>query len=130
MVRAERSNQAVTTFELFNPDGDTTKAKLNTTDVLPAATLTLRPLENVNIRVDTERPPTDRTFEMSEAPFNDVIGGRLTFGNPELERATIDHIDLRRVVPESGRGGVGQRVHQEPLHRSRPSSSHPRSNRS
>jgi len=95
-ARVERSNQQVSTFELFNPVGDTTKARLNTTDVLPAATLTLRPLESINVRGGYGKTVSRPDFrEMSEAPFNDVTGGRLTFGNPDLERATIDHLDLR-----------------------------------
>jgi len=40
---------------------------------------------------------------MSPATFNDVTGGRQTFGNPELCRATIDHLDLRwELYPRPG----------------------------
>ena len=33
--------------------------------------------------------------ELSPATFNDVTGGRLVFGNPELERAVLWHADAR-----------------------------------
>ena len=33
--------------------------------------------------------------ELSPATFNDVTGGRQVYGNPDLERALIDNVDLR-----------------------------------
>ncbi len=95
-VRVERSQQDVSTFELFNPDNAPVTADLTTTDVLPAATLTFAPVETVRIRLGGARTVSRPDFrELSPATFNDVTGGRQTFGNPELERALIDHADLR-----------------------------------
>jgi outer membrane receptor protein involved in Fe transport len=95
-ARMESSSQEVATFELFNPDGARTKAALATTDLLPAGTITVAPFDDLNIRGGYSRTVSRPDFrELSEAPFNDVTGGRLTFGNPELKRARIDHIDVR-----------------------------------
>ncbi|MFT5456542.1 MAG: hypothetical protein ACI9K2_003027 [Myxococcota bacterium] len=95
-ARLESSRQQVTTFELFNPDGAKSRADLGTTDLLPAGTFTVSPRDDVNIRGGYSRTVSRPDFrELSEAPFNDVTGGRLTFGNPTLQRARIDHFDLR-----------------------------------
>jgi hypothetical protein len=95
-VRVERSQQDVLTFELFNPDNAPVRADLTTLDVLPAATFTIAPVETVRIRLGGARTVSRPDFrELSPATFNDVTGGRQTFGNPELERGLIDHGDLR-----------------------------------
>ena len=95
-ARIESSVQQVQTFELFNPDSEPVDATLKTLDVLPAATLTVAPVEQVRLRAGIARTVSRPDFrELSPATFNDVTGGRQTFGNPELGRARIDHVDLR-----------------------------------
>ncbi|MCB9676893.1 MAG: TonB-dependent receptor [Alphaproteobacteria bacterium] len=95
-VRLEHSAQDVETFELFNPSQTPVKAELTTLDVLPAATVTLAPTDSVRIRAGGARTVSRPDFrELSPATFNDVTGGRQTFGNPELQRALIDHADVR-----------------------------------
>ncbi len=95
-VRNETSSQTVSTFELFNPDAVPVDANLSTEDWLPAASLTVTPLEPLQIRLGYGKTVSRPDFrELSPATFNDVTGGRLTFGNPDLKRATIDHVDLR-----------------------------------
>ena len=95
-ARVEASDQQVSTFELFNPDAVPVPASLVTTDVLPAASLTLSPLDDAQIRFSYGKTVSRPDFrELSPATFNDVTGGRLTFGNENLTRATIDHLDLR-----------------------------------
>ncbi len=103
-ARLEHSAQRVQTFELFNPDGDPVEANLDTTDLLPAATATLAPVDTVQLRAGFARTVSRPDFrELSPATFNDVTGGRLTFGNPELTRARIDHYDLRlEFFPSAG----------------------------
>lgn len=97
-VRVEDSTQQVTTFELFNPDAEPVTAELHTTDVLPAATATVRlgPDKAMAIRggygLTVSRPDFR---ELSPATFNDVTGGRQTFGNPDLQRALIHSVDVR-----------------------------------
>ncbi|MEZ4323027.1 MAG: TonB-dependent receptor [Myxococcota bacterium] len=95
-ARVERSSQTVSTFELFNPDQTPVNADLTTLDVLPAVGVTVAPVETVRIRGGVARTVSRPDFrELSPATFNDVTGGRQTFGNPDLERALIDHVDLR-----------------------------------
>ncbi len=95
-ARLEHSVQDVSTFELFNPDNAPVQARLDTVDVLPALTVTaeLRPgmLVRAGYGLTVSRPDFR---ELSPATFNDVTGGRQTFGNPELERARIHNVDLR-----------------------------------
>jgi outer membrane receptor protein involved in Fe transport len=95
-ARVERSAQDVLTYELFNPDQTPVPASLATLDVLPAASVTASPLAGVQIRAGYGRTVSRPDFrELSPATFNDVTGGRQVFGNPELRRARIDHVDVR-----------------------------------
>ena len=95
-VRVEAFRQRVTTFELFNPDQAPVQAKLDDVDLLPAASLAWPFAETMQLRAAYGRTVSRPDFrEMSPAAFNDVTGGREIFGNPDLERATIQHADLR-----------------------------------
>ncbi|MEL6346491.1 MAG: carboxypeptidase regulatory-like domain-containing protein [Myxococcota bacterium] len=100
-VRMEHSNQNVSTFRLFTATPEEINANLETTDYLPAITLTRRIDRQDNDRRMQIRGGYGRTLsrpdfrELSPAVFNDVIGGREVQGNAELERATIDNFDLR-----------------------------------
>lgn len=95
-VRVEHSDQTVSTFELFNPDGEPVNASLVTTDVLPAVTVTGKLPHDMRLRGGYGMTLSRPDFrELSPATFNDVTGGRQTFGNPELERALIHNADLR-----------------------------------
>jgi TonB-dependent receptor len=95
-ARLEHSTQNVETFELFNPDQTPVPSELDTTDLLPGATLTLAPVEQLQLRLGVARTVSRPEFrELSPATFNDVTGGRETFGNPDLERTRIDHLDVR-----------------------------------
>jgi hypothetical protein len=107
-ARVERSVQRVETFQLFNPAQVPVVAELDTLDVLPSASLTAsfgrmrtkldgsddgRPFQ---VRASYARTVSRPDFrELSPASFNDVTGGRETFGNPDLQRALIDHADVR-----------------------------------
>ena len=100
-ARVEHSRQEVETFELFNPDQVPVGALLETTDVLPALTSTFRigpdgREDEQQIRMGYGRTVSRPDFrELSPATFNDVTGGRQVYGNPDLDRALIDNIDLR-----------------------------------
>ena len=100
-VRQEQSRQFVRTYERFNPDAEPLVATLETTDLLPALTLTQGVGQGpdgppVQVRAGYGKTVSRPDFrELSEATFYDVVGGRLTYGNPDLERATIDNYDLR-----------------------------------
>ncbi|MEQ1505793.1 MAG: carboxypeptidase regulatory-like domain-containing protein, partial [Myxococcota bacterium] len=103
-LRIEDSEQTVTTYALFDPDPDPIVARLANTDLLPSVTATqalIPATDDPNgaamlVRAGYARTVSRPDFrELSEAPFNDVTGGREVFGNPDLERARIDHYDLR-----------------------------------
>ena len=71
-------------------------AELKTTDVLPAATVTFEPVSGMLARFGYGMTLSRPDFrELSPATFNDVTGGRQTFGNPDLERARIHNVDAR-----------------------------------
>ena len=103
-ARLEHSRMNVSTFELFNPDQVPVEAELDKLDLLPALALTQSLSEKMQLRAGYARTVSRPEFrEMSPATFNDVTGGRQTFGNPELSRATIDHLDLRwELYPRPG----------------------------
>lgn len=95
-VRVEAGVQEVTTFKLFDPEATPVVARLDDVDVLPAATFTFRLMDSMAIRTGYGRTVSRPEFrELSPAIFRDVVGGQQTFGNAELERATIDAVDLR-----------------------------------
>lgn len=95
-LRLEHSRQHVKTFELFNPDYEPVVTDLSTLDFLPAATVSWELTGDMLLRAGFSRTLSRPDFrELSPATFNDVTGGRQIFGNPELERAAINNVDLR-----------------------------------
>ncbi len=95
-ARLESSAQSVLTFEPFAVDSEPITADLKTVDLLPAVVYTRTLTEEHLVRLGYGRTLNRPDFrELSPATFNDVTGGRQIFGNPDLERATIDNVDLR-----------------------------------
>ncbi|MDP2313470.1 MAG: carboxypeptidase regulatory-like domain-containing protein [Pseudomonadota bacterium] len=100
-VRIERSRQTVETFELFDTDGTPIVADVTTVDALPAATLTFgigpRDVPDaMQIRVGYGRTLSRPELrELSEVAYYDYRSGRLLYGNPDLQRATIENLDAR-----------------------------------
>jgi outer membrane receptor protein involved in Fe transport len=95
-ARVEHSDQHVKTFELFVEPPTEVVAKLETTDVLPAAALTWELPHDMVLRAAYARTLSRPDFrELSEACYNDVTGGRLYCGNADLKRAVLDNVDLR-----------------------------------
>lgn len=94
-ARVESSNQQVTTFKLTNPN-EKTVASLDTTDTLPAASLTWLMNDDMQLRLAFGRTVNRPDFkELSAAPYLDPETRRVVIGNPLLERAMITHYDLR-----------------------------------
>lgn len=95
-ARREKASQRVETFELFNPEQTPVVAELQTSDWLPAAGVTQTLPHDMQARLGYGRTLSRPDFrELSPATFNDVTGGRQTYGNPELQRALIDNVDVR-----------------------------------
>lgn len=92
-LRAENSAQFI--------DGDVLIDEL---DILPALNLTFRPTDETNLRgafsITLARP---EFRELSNFNFQDFIGGRTVYGNPDLERTRIFNYDLRwETYPNTG----------------------------
>ncbi len=92
-VRAEYSAQFI--------DDESLIAEL---DYLPALNATYRPSAKVNLRsafsITLARP---EFRELSNFNFQDFVGGRTVYGNPDLERTRIYNYDLRfEVFPNAG----------------------------
>lgn len=95
-ARLEHSSQEVGTFVPFSPNAERIGADLTTLDLLPALALAWEPVEDHIVRLGYAMTVSRPDFrELSPATYNDVTGGRQYFGNPELARATIQHLDLR-----------------------------------
>ena len=94
-VRMERSKQRVDTSDPFTED-EPVRAELDDVDWLSALTATWRFTEDMSLRGGYGRTVSRPDFrELSEASFLDVTKGIRYRGNPELERATIDNVDIR-----------------------------------
>ncbi len=95
-VRVERSEQNVETFDLFAVDPTTIVSNLDDTDVLPGLNLIYALSSAQNLRFGFSRTVNRPEFrELAPFEFTDVVGGRATVGNPELQRALISNYDVR-----------------------------------
>jgi len=100
-ARIEAARQAVSTFETFEAETPSVLAELDDLDVLPAANLAVGigaadTPDRMLVRAGYGRTVSRPEFrELSEVPYYDYQTGRLNFGNPALERARIDNLDLR-----------------------------------
>ncbi len=95
-LRQETARQWVETFELFNPSQTPVRAELETKDLLPALGLVQKLPHEMQVRLGYGKTLSRPDFrELSPATFNDVTGGRQTYGNPDLERALIHNVDAR-----------------------------------
>jgi outer membrane receptor protein involved in Fe transport len=100
-LRVEQSDQSVSTFELFDTSLTPVEASLQTTDLLPAATLSYglgpdKEPEQMLVRLGYGRTLSRPELrELSEVAFYDYRSGRLLYGNPDLQRATMHNVDAR-----------------------------------
>jgi outer membrane receptor protein involved in Fe transport len=95
-LRYERSNQKVTSYELFTATQTPVLGEIVTGDFLPVMNLTWQRNERSNIRLALSQTVSRPDFrELSEFEFTDIIGGHTIIGNPQLKRALIRHADLR-----------------------------------
>jgi outer membrane receptor protein involved in Fe transport len=95
-VRVERSEQNVETFDLFAVDPTTIVSNLDNTDVLPGLNLVYTLTTGQNLRFGFSRTVNRPEFrELAPFEFTDVVGGRATVGNQNLQRALISNFDVR-----------------------------------
>jgi outer membrane receptor protein involved in Fe transport len=93
-ARLEYSDQKVETFALFADDREV--GRLETTDLLPALNVTWSFADDMQLRGAASRTVNRPNFrELSNASYTEVVGGREVRGNPNLDRATITHLDAR-----------------------------------
>ncbi len=94
-VRQEKSDQSVTTFDIFDPNRNPVVSSLETDDLFPFFTTTLI-FGDHQIRggygETTNRPDFK---ELSPSLFKDPILDRQVIGNPNLEAAFLKNYDLR-----------------------------------
>ena len=110
-ARVENFRQQVDTFDPFARavfgTTDVIRAELNETDIFPAVNLVYSIRNNQNLRVGFSQTVNRPEFrELAPFEFTDVVGGRATVGNPELQQSLIQNIDVRwELFP-----GVGEEV--------------------
>lgn len=94
-ARVEKSDQRVFTFNPFDVD-NVVESINESTDVLPSLNLVYQLGARTNLRFGYGRSVNRPEFrELSPFTFTEVAGGRSVAGNPELEQATLDGLDLR-----------------------------------
>jgi len=99
-ARLENFQQTVDTFDPFvrevgdNPE--IIRAQLDETDVFPAVNLVYSLQTNQNLRFAVSQTVNRPEFrELAPFEFTDVVGGRATVGNPDLQQSLIQNIDAR-----------------------------------
>jgi hypothetical protein len=99
-VRVEKFNQAVNTFDAFDLDLDgnvaTNTGEIDKTDVFPSINY-VRDLGNQqNLRIAFSQTVNRPEFrEVAPFEFTDIVGGRATVGNPDLDRTLVQNYDVR-----------------------------------
>lgn len=95
-ARVEWSEQRAETFEPFSSTAEPSVASLDDVDVLPGVVVSWDVTPAMVLRAGYGRTVSRPDFrELSPAAFNDVVGGRVHKGNPDLGRGVLHHADLR-----------------------------------
>lgn len=95
-VRIEDAEQSVTTIDNLVPNAKPVNAMLHNTDPAPAVNVIYALSPRQNLRLSYSRTLSRPDFrELSPFDFNNVLGGFVTQGNPELKRAAIHNVDAR-----------------------------------
>jgi Carboxypeptidase regulatory-like domain/TonB-dependent Receptor Plug Domain len=98
--RVENFRQTVDTQDLFAVDlGDTPeliRGEIKQTDVFPTVNFVQDLGGNKNLRVGFSQTVNRPEFrELAPFEFTDIVGGRATVGNPDLQRSLIRNVDAR-----------------------------------
>jgi hypothetical protein len=95
-VRIENAAQTVTTVDNLVPNARPVNAYLANTDPAPAVNAIYALSARQNLRFSYSRTLSRPDFrELSPFDFNNVLGGFVTQGNPNLKRAAINNFDGR-----------------------------------
>lgn len=95
-VRIEDADQRVVTFDNRVPNAQPVRAGLANRDPAPAVNLIYALSTKQNLRVSVSRTLSRPDFrELSPFDFNNVLGGFVVTGNPNLLRATVNNYDFR-----------------------------------
>lgn len=95
-LRFEDASQRVRTVDNLVPNATPINATLDNRDPIPAVNVIYQFRQRQNIRVSYSRTVSRPDFrELSPFDFNNVLGGFVTVGNPNLRRAKINNYDAR-----------------------------------
>ena len=95
-VRIEDADQKVTTFDNRIPNAKPVLAGLRNRDAAPSVNLIYALSRRQNVRFSYSRTLSRPDFrELSPFDFNNVLGGFVVAGNPNLVRASIQNYDAR-----------------------------------
>jgi outer membrane receptor protein involved in Fe transport len=97
-LRVEQFRQDVDTRDLFSLafEPEVIRSRLDETNLFPAVSLVYAARPNTNIRLSVSQTANRPEFrELAPFEFTDVVGGRSSVGNPDLQQAIIRNYDVR-----------------------------------
>jgi hypothetical protein len=95
-ARVERTNQFITPYSQFTTGDPPKGARIKSTDVLPALSMTLAASKHSNLRVGLSRTlARPQIRELSPFVYSDYFGAFPQAGNPQLKLTYIKNADLR-----------------------------------
>ncbi|HEU0120441.1 MAG TPA: TonB-dependent receptor [Bryobacteraceae bacterium] len=95
-VRFEKANLHVVTIDNLVPNARPATADLRNTDPTPGVNLIYQLTPRQNLRWSYSRTVSRPDFrELSPFDFNNVLGGFVVQGNPDLKRAIVNNYDAR-----------------------------------
>jgi hypothetical protein len=95
-ARVERTNQFITPYSQFTTGEPPKGARIKSTDVLPALSVTLAASKRSNLRVGLSRTlARPQIRELSPFVYSDYFGSFPQAGNPDLKLTYIKNADLR-----------------------------------
>ncbi|MCC6899685.1 MAG: TonB-dependent receptor [Polyangiaceae bacterium] len=94
--RLEVARQGIESVDPFAPNVGKVSTRLDTTDLLPSASLIFKATDSANLRASVTRTiARPQLRELAPFSFTDYFGGTNVEGNPELDRTLITNGDLR-----------------------------------
>lgn len=97
-LRVEQFTQEVNTRDLFSLsfDPQVITARLDETNLFPSVNMVWALTPASNLRVGFSQTANRPEFrELAPFEFTDVVGGRSSVGNPDLQQAIIQNVDVR-----------------------------------